>query len=129
MARGDHIYVWRSGFTHHGIDCGGGIVIHYSGELFQKSNTAIKQTSMTEFAQGGQIHIQTYSKCYLPNMVIERAESRLRLRENKYNIAFNNCEHFATWCKTGKHESKQVNEMAEAIGKGIGDAIGKILGG
>jgi len=25
-----------------------------------------------------------------------------------YNLATNNCEHFATWCKTGSKTSKQV---------------------
>jgi hypothetical protein len=38
---------------------------------------------------------------------VERARSRLG--ENKYNLVFNNCEHFAIWCKTGISESKQVN--------------------
>jgi Lecithin retinol acyltransferase len=38
MARGDHIYVHRLGYTHHGINCGDGTVIHYTDEVGQKSN-------------------------------------------------------------------------------------------
>ena len=33
----------------------------------------------------------------------------------KYNLVFNNCEHFAIWCKTGIHESKQVENVIRFI--------------
>ena len=51
---------------------------------------------------------------YSPEKTVERAESRLG--ERAYNIATNNCEHFATWCKTGKSESSQVQRFLESIG-------------
>lgn len=34
--------------------------------------------------------------------------ARSRLGEAKYNVALNNCEHFAIWCKTGQHVSYQA---------------------
>ena len=37
------------------------------------------------------------------------ARARSRIGEEKYDLASNNCEHFAIWCKTGVHESHQVN--------------------
>ena len=33
-----------------------------------------------------------------------------RLGEQDYNLLFNNCEHFANWCKTGRHRSSQVED-------------------
>jgi hypothetical protein len=33
-----------------------------------------------------------------------------RLGEQDYNLLFNNCEHFAHWCKTGRHRSTQVED-------------------
>jgi hypothetical protein len=51
--------------------------------------------------------------CFLPDVTIERAESRLG--EKKYNLLFNNCEHFATWCKTGINDSKQIREFVPSI--------------
>jgi hypothetical protein len=36
MKRGDHIKVWRLGYTHHGIYIGGGWVIHFTGEVWAK---------------------------------------------------------------------------------------------
>lgn len=46
---------------------------------------------------------------YSAQETAERAKSRLG--EDKYNLAFNNCEHFAIWCKTGIKESSQVDEF------------------
>lgn len=50
---------------------------------------------------------------YSPEETVERAESQLG--KGKYNLVVNNCEHFAVWCKTGVHESSQVQRFLEAI--------------
>ncbi len=39
------------------------------------------------------------------------ARARSRIGETKYTIPFNNCEHFAIWCKTGVAESYQINSL------------------
>lgn len=44
---------------------------------------------------------------YSPEETVARAKSKLG--EEEYALPFNNCEHFAIWCKTGVHESHQVN--------------------
>lgn len=44
-----------------------------------------------------------------PDETIRRAKSRLG--ETKYNLMMNNCEHYAIWCKTGLHESGQVDAV------------------
>lgn len=46
---------------------------------------------------------------YTPEQTVARARSRIG--ESHYNLVTNNCEHFVIWCKTGVHESMQVNEM------------------
>lgn len=50
---------------------------------------------------------------YSPEETVERAESQLG--EGDYNLVFNNCEHFAVWCKTGVKESSQVQRFLEAV--------------
>jgi hypothetical protein len=52
-------------------------------------------------------------KLYSPEETVQRALGRLG--ENKYNLVFNNCEHFAIWCKTGISESHQVNDVLKTI--------------
>lgn len=118
MACGDHIYVHRLGYTHHGIDCGDGTVIHYTGEVGQKSNAAIRRTTPQDFTKGAEIKTRSYGSCDSADKVVERAESRLD--EASYNLVFSNCEHFATWCKTGKQQSEQVKDAASVSGGAVG---------
>ncbi len=47
-----------------------------------------------------------------PEAVIARAEARIG--EQAFNIVFHNCEHFATWCKTGISSSDQANAVWKA---------------
>lgn len=64
-------------------------------------------SNLLEFKKRVQYHL------YSPDETIERARSRLG--ENKYNLAFNNCEHFAIWCKTGISESHQMDGLLDII--------------
>lgn len=126
MARADHIFVQRLGFTHHGIDAGDGTVIHYTGEVGQKTDAVIRRTPRDEFAQGSEIHVRLYGKCDEPDLTLERATSRMS--EARYHLFGNNCEHFATWCKTGQETSEQVKGAATA-GVGVGTAGTAVVAG
>ena len=130
--RGDQLYVYRNFgnlnglYQHHGIDCGDGTVIHY-----RKPSEVIERTSLATFSQNNSILVKEYSKgfCFVTDVVVARAESRLG--ERKYNLLFNNCEHFATWCKTGINDSKQIRDFVPAMGKfntsKLADAISRAL--
>ena len=116
--RGDQIYVYRnlwdfdSMYEHHGIDCGDGTVIHY-----RKPSEIVEKTSWATFSRGNQVSVKHYSQgfCFVSEIVVARAENRLG--EAKYNFLFNNCEHFATWCKTGISHSKQIQDFIPVMGK------------
>ncbi|MGL4881918.1 MAG: lecithin retinol acyltransferase family protein [Waterburya sp.] len=116
MAKGDCIYVYRNLwqleglYKHYGIDCGDGTVIHY-----RKPSETIERTSLATFSQGNPIYMAEYSDGfgYIADVVVERAKSRLG--EQEYNLLFNNCEHFASWCKTGISESQQVRNFVPII--------------
>lgn len=118
MAKGDRIYAYRNLgqldglYQHHGIDCGDGTVIHY-----RKPSETIERTSLATFSRGNPIYVAEYSDGfgYIPDVVVERAESRLG--ERQYNFLFNNCEHFASWCKTGISESHQIKDFIPTIDK------------
>ncbi|MBX2863005.1 MAG: lecithin retinol acyltransferase family protein [Leptolyngbyaceae cyanobacterium MAG.088] len=109
MNRGDQIYVMRDvmgmPYQHHGIDMGDGTVIHY-----RKVGTAtVACTSRSAFARGNPVYTLPQPVSFIPDVVISRAQSRLG--EQRYNLFFNNCEHFANWCKTGENISPQLNEF------------------
>ncbi|WP_069789559.1 lecithin retinol acyltransferase family protein [Cyanobacterium sp. IPPAS B-1200] len=118
MAKGDQLYVWRKFanldgvYQHHGIDTGDGNIIHY-----RKPSEIVETTTFDTFSKGNRVYIRQYPRgfSFIPDIVIERAFSRLG--EKKYNLLFNNCEHFATWCKTGINESKQVQDFIPTINK------------
>lgn len=118
MTRGDQIYVYRELFNlqevyeHHGIDCGDSTVIHY-----RKPSETIERTSLLTFSRRNQIYVREYHHefCFIPDVVIGRAANRLG--EKKYNFLFNNCEHFATWCKTGISYSVQIENFIPFIKK------------
>lgn len=46
----------------------------------------------------------------------------------KYHPIFNNCEHFAKWCKYGKRSSRQVNAGMAIGGMGVGAVAGGCVG-
>lgn len=118
MAKGDHIYIsfWFNGcpITHHGIDCGDGSVIHYDGQK-------VCRISKTKFTKGKTITVKEYGKCDADDVVVQRAENRLN--ERKYNPVFNNCEHFAYYCKVGRHKSEQVNRAGAAVGGAVAGGV------
>jgi hypothetical protein len=122
MAKGDHIKVKRIGYSHHGIDIGDGTVVHYTDGLGNKINAEVKQTSMQEFLDdGGELQIVKYNKSSSTDKVVRSAKSRVG--EKGYDLIFNNCEHFARWCKTGDKKSEQVNDVATTSGASVGTGL------
>lgn len=83
-------------------------MIHY-----RKPSETIEQTSIETFTRGGRIYRRQYTVCYIADTAIARAQSRLG--ERQYNLLYNNCEHFATWCKTGKSQSLQIKNFIPVL--------------
>jgi hypothetical protein len=104
LAAADHLQVPRQHglFSHHGIDLGDGTVAHYlEGREILRSRT-------DDFSRGQPVSVVDYPEgsCSPAGVCLRRAMGRLG--EQNYNLLFNNCEHFAHWCKTGRHRSAQV---------------------
>ena len=122
MARGDHIYVDRMGgiYSHHGVDCGDGTVIHYwlDGAPFGSS---VQRTTLSEFAEGGSVRVRNYAACDPPGTVVGRAVSSLGARG--FDPLTSNCEHFAAWCKTGRVESSQTRGLESYLRGRPGAAV------
>ena len=107
MAAADHLEVPRQHglFNHHGIDLGDGTVAHYL------EGREILRSPLEEFSQGQPITVVHHPGASAPGVTLRRALSRIG--EQNYNLLFNNCEHFATWCKTGRHRSGQIDSGLE----------------
>ncbi|MEB3255440.1 MAG: lecithin retinol acyltransferase family protein [Synechococcaceae cyanobacterium] len=106
MSAADHLQAPRQHglFLHHGIDLGDGTVAHYL------EGREILRSPREEFSRGQPITAVDYpdGSCSPTGVTLRRAMGRLG--EQNYNLLFNNCEHFAHWCKTGRHRSAQVED-------------------
>ena len=104
MAAADHLQVPRQHglFRHHGIDLGDGTVAHYL------EGREILRSPRDEFSQGQPLSVIDHPNASPTGTTLRRAMSRIG--EQNYNLLFNNCEHFANWCKTGRHRSGQVED-------------------
>jgi len=104
MAAADHLRVPRQHglFLHHGIDLGDGSVAHYL------EGREILRSPLEEFSRGQDVSVVSHAQASSAGVTLRRAMSRIG--EQNYNLLFNNCEHFANWCKTGRHRSGQVED-------------------
>ena len=77
------------------------------GILGSSFGSSIILSLIRKFLRSSDYHL------YSPKETIERARSQIG--KHGYNLVFNNCEHFALWCKTGIHESKQIDQLLDVI--------------
>jgi hypothetical protein len=121
LARGDHLFVWRRygviPFQHHAIDIGDGEVVHFSdgnggvaGPTGDADRFVVSRLDARELVRGGRdrLHVVRYRQ-YETTLeeIAVRAESQLG--RQGYHLLYDNCEHFATWCVTGRPTSAQVD--------------------
>jgi cell wall-associated NlpC family hydrolase len=121
LKAGDHIFVprWRilfighfSGvrgrYQHQGIYVGDGWVVHYH-KPDGRSKGAVERTSLSQFSKRSPISVRAYppGQAGTAEDVVARAEKQVG--QDCYDLLLHNCEHFAEWCKTGRHESIQAD--------------------
>ncbi|XP_031270580.1 phospholipase A and acyltransferase 4-like [Pistacia vera] len=125
---GDHIIGNRAGilYSHHGIYVGDGMVIHLmpaekKGEnksvslcrncgYSRDQHSGIIKTCLDCFLDGNILFIFNHPiPCRPPDDVIRIATEFLQGKRDfgAYNVVFNNCEDFASYCKTGVRISYQ----------------------
>ena len=133
---GDVIFTERKNFKglpipyrHYGIYIGYKQVIHFRPpkgcEEINSSQADIIQTTLDEFLNGDELFVESVRdnfkfKPFPAQEVIERAKSKLGKYKGRYRLLFNNCEHFAHWCKYGIPFSWQVRKF---VRKATGTAM------
>lgn len=128
MARGDRLEVEHRiigstvTYLHHGIDLGDGTVVHARPDDFRNplGGGRVVRTSVEEFSRGAMVRVRNDPPAtYTAAEVAERALAH-EGREG-YDLVIDNCEHFATWCATGRRASRQVDivmaRMAAAVSR------------
>ncbi|XP_062500114.1 lecithin retinol acyltransferase-like isoform X2 [Corticium candelabrum] len=135
LDNGDHVSVnclssvdgSLASLYHHGI-YNDGCVYHFSGDT--KRDASLKESTIEDFRNGrSDLRRINYDgqSCYNSQQVVERAKELVRNGAwPGYQPLSNNCEHFATYCKTGIPYSSQVNDICSSIIKSL-DIISSII--
>ena len=119
---GDLLWVQRKLYNHCGIYEGGGYVIHFAapdGSEINAENAVIHRTTFEHFKDGCPVKVIDIKGSFSQDETLHRARSRIGTKG--YNLAAFNCDHFATWCKTGEYRSIQVDGVKTVLRR-----IGKI---
>lgn len=120
MQQGDHLYVNRGSYLHHGIAVGNDTVIEYGADEREHWGSGlwalmtVRQVPIEKFARGGTVQVWPYGTRLSAEETVTRARSRLG--ETGYHLIANNCEHFARWCAAGEHASIQVEVATSTVG-------------
>jgi hypothetical protein len=120
-------------YNHCGIYAGDGKVIHFAapaGAEISMESAVIHETTLERFQDGCPLKVIDFpggkegEKIFSAEETVERARSRLG--EKGYNFVTNNCDHFALWCKIGKHRSLQAERVKDTI-RASGNEVGGII--
>ncbi|KAG9347142.1 hypothetical protein JZ751_006069 [Albula glossodonta] len=153
LQRGDLLEVPRTLFIHFGIYLGDNKVAHLMPDIMpvitndkrqiQKvvtnkrlllgvlsKNATIRVDTVEDFAYGSTILLNnmdsTFKKQALPNEeVAKRAEKLIGVIP--YSLLWNNCEHFATYCRYGSPVSLQTDKFCEWLKSVIRDQRSVLL--
>ena len=128
---GDIVFTDRGLYKHYGVYIGHNSVIHFAGPKGHETDASmadITKTSLEDFLRGDLLEIQDDDgREPLPKReIIRRARSKLYSCKGDYNLLFNNCEHFANWCRYDEHTSRQVEagiNMAKILLVTIGTGV------
>lgn len=119
-------------FVHHGISIESGWLIHFATSRVPENKNRIKLDTIATFCDitpqaepGGPLF-------YKRDTAFTREQTRNRAvwilfhekEWGKYNLIWNNCEHFCRMCKVGRKESRQVQK---AVGKTLAFVGGVLI--
>ena len=117
----------RRGYKHHGLYCGEGRVVHFSGmshwprwrdwrylpRILKASR--VEEISLRQFCAGhGFLVVRHKRAAFTPEQAVARARSRLG--EQGYATLSNNCEHFVNWCLEGRAQSWLIWRLLLILG-------------
>ena len=128
---GDVLSVNRVLYKHYGVYVGNNTVVHFSGGIgheLSARRACIRKTTLDDFSKNGEVQIET--KCaesYSRRETVMRALNAVGSEKGKYSLPWNNCEHFANWCRYGKKRSVQVERFATNIAGISAVVLGTVL--
>jgi hypothetical protein len=87
----------------------------------EKVNPEVRKTDLSRFLKGGTLKRRDHKKRLPASETIRIAKEQLSNRS--YSMIWNNCEHLATYCATGRKKSRQVKRALSRLSIAAGTAI------
>ena len=101
-----------------------------SGHELSVRKACIRKATLEEFSKGEEMQIETRcAESFSRKETVMRALNAVESEKGKYALPWNNCEHFATWCRYGKKRSVQVEHFAANLAGISVLALGAVLVG
>ena len=131
LQSGDLVWADRSGkglpYNHCGIYEGSGYIIHFASPSAAEKNlenAVVHRAKFEEFRDGSPVKVVDLGGTFSPEETVHRARMCIGMRG--YNAVTFNCDHFATWCKTGVYRSMQMRD-AKILLKEINNPVTDIV--
>ena len=102
MAVGDWWSVSSTIYRHHFIEVFHGKVVHLFDEAKLQRLASVRVDDEFVATRGRKKRLHGSGGLAAAQLAMSR------IGDSGYDLAYNNCEHFARWCTTGEHRSKQV---------------------
>nr|WP_024835519.1 lecithin retinol acyltransferase family protein [Clostridium sp. 12(A)] len=101
LTEGDHLFINKGLYSHHGLYLGGDEVMHFSKNDF---DIMIHRTSLENFKNGYVLYRLSSSDSPIIYEICE-VVTRAYLKEglSGYDLFSNNCENFVRWCRNGSN--------------------------
>lgn len=133
LKHGDVVKVDRGLYSHYGVyanEKGKESVIHYNDDGGKRDfKGKVSETSVEKFMDGAgpeKLHACHFDgNKFSGDETVERARSKLG--DEDYNLFTNNCEHLATWSKTGEKKSTQVRTGVATLSATIAAGLGILV--
>lgn len=128
---GDVLSVNRGLYRHYGVYVGNNTVVHFAGDKdfeISPKHAFIQKTSLEDFSKRNEV--QTETRCgesFSRKETVMRALNAVGSERGKYALPWNNCEHFANWCRYGKKRSAQVEHVLGGVATVAAIAIGAVV--
>ena len=123
--KGDVLCVNRGLYSHYGVYAGDGKVIHFTADTGEGQsetnpfNADVRKSDLEQFQKDGVVTVDNQENAaFSRDEIVRRAEALIGTQQGKYDLAINNCEHFAKWCKTGRKVSDQVENVKDVVPNG-----------
>ena len=117
LSKGDHVAYSRLLYAHHCIYIGKGWAVHLTDK-------GVVKDLFEDMVGSSEFWVIEHDNGYSRKKIVKRAKRKVN-GYDKYNLIFNNCEHFCEWCCTGFAWSHQV---FGSVGLGFLGPAGHVLG-